>query len=284
MPAPPEERRHERSFRSRLAMNVDAVVARADVRVRATFRERSWIVGETLFPFLAMTAFVMVYRGLHAPREYEGFVVLGGAMIAYWNNVLWSMASQFFWEKEQGQLQLYMITPVSRMSILLGMALGGMVMTTTRAAAILAGGILLFQVSLPLERAFPAFGLFVLTLGAAYSLGMILSSLFLLWGREVWHTVTLFQEPVYLLSGFYFPVSALGLLVGVLASVLPVTLGLDGIRQVFYGPAAHGLLPLRWIPPIQIALTVVFLYLARVSLRAMENLGKREGRLTLRGD
>ncbi|MBI4364512.1 MAG: ABC transporter permease [Candidatus Latescibacteria bacterium] len=284
MPAPPEERRHERSFRSRLAMNVDAVVARADVRVRATFRERSWIVGETLFPFLAMTAFVMVYRGLHAPREYEGFVVLGGAMIAYWNNVLWSMASQFFWEKEQGQLQLYMITPVSRMSILLGMALGGMVMTTTRAAAILAGGILLFQVSLPLERAFPAFGLFVLTLGAAYSLGMILSSLFLLWGREVWHTVTLFQEPVYLLSGFYFPVSALGLLVGVLASVLPVTLGLDGIRQVFYGPAAHGLLPLRWIPPIQIALTVVFLYLARVSLRTMENLGKREGRLTLRGD
>lgn len=268
----------------RIRMNLAAVSARAEVRVRATFRERSWVVGETLFPFLAMSAFVLVYRGLRAPREYEGFVVLGGAMIAYWNNVLWSMASQFFWEKEQGQLQLYLITPVSRMSILLGMALGGIVMTTTRAVAILTGGILLFQISLPIDRALPALGLFVLTLGAAYSLGMILSSLFLLWGREVWHTVTLFQEPVYLLSGFYFPVSALGVVVGALASILPVTLGLDGIRQVFYGPAAQGLLPLRWIPPIQIALTVLFLYLARVSLRTMENLGKREGRLTLRGD
>jgi len=43
-----------------------------------------------------MSAFVLVYRGLKAPPIYEAFVVLGGAMIAYWNNVLWSMASQFF--------------------------------------------------------------------------------------------------------------------------------------------------------------------------------------------
>ncbi|TMQ57317.1 MAG: ABC transporter permease [Candidatus Eisenbacteria bacterium] len=270
--------------RLRLRMNAAAVFARASVRVRASFRESSWVVGETLFPFLAMSAFVLVYRGLRAPREYEGFVVLGGAMIAYWNNVIWGMASQFFWEKEQGQLQLYLISPVSRMSILLGMALGGIVMTTTRAAAILIGGMLLFHVSLPLSRALPAFGLFVLTLGAAYSLGMILSSLFLLWGREVWHTATLLQEPVYLFSGFYFPVSAMGIAIGIAGSILPVTLGLDGIRQVFYGPAAHGLLPLGWIPPIQIALTLVFVHLARVSLLAMENLGKREGRLTLKGD
>jgi len=264
--------------------NLAAIYARASVRMKAAFRERSWVIGDTLFPFLAMSAFVLVYRGLRAPREYEGFVVLGGAMIAYWNNVLWGMASQFFWEKEQGQLQLYLITPVSRMSILLGMALGGIVMTTSRALTILIGGMLIFHVSFPLAKALPAFGLFLLTLGAAYSLGMILSSLFLLWGREVWHTATLLQEPIYLLSGFYFPVSAMGLVIAAGASLLPVTLGLDGIRQVFYGPAAHGLVPLRFIPPIQVALTAGFLYLAHRALRFMEELGKREGRLTLRGD
>src|SRR5437867_11892315 len=89
------------TLRERIRMNAAAVYARASVRVRASFRESSWIVGETLFPFLAMSAFVFVYRGLHAPREYEGFVVLGVAMIAYWNNELWGRASQFFWEKEQ---------------------------------------------------------------------------------------------------------------------------------------------------------------------------------------
>ena len=105
----------------KLRMNIGAVFARASVRVKASFRESSWVIGETVFPFLSMSAFVLVYRGLNAPREYEGFVVLGGAMIAYWNNVIWGMASQFFWEREQGQLQLYLITPVSRMSITLGL-------------------------------------------------------------------------------------------------------------------------------------------------------------------
>jgi ABC-2 type transport system permease protein len=268
-------------WRERLRINLGAVQARASVRIVASWREKSWIVGETVFPFLAMSAFILVYRGLHAPKIYEAFVVLGGAMIAYWNNVLWSMASQFFWEKEQGQLQLYLIAPVSRMSILLGMALGGM--TTSRAVVILTGGVLLYHVPLPLDRALPAFALFLLTLGAVYSLGMILSSLFLLWGREVWHTATLFQEPIHLLSGFYFPVRALGAVAAGLASLLPITLGLDGIRQILYGKAAHGLLPLAWIPPLQILLLAGFLYLAHRSLELMENLGKREGRLTLRG-
>jgi ABC-2 type transport system permease protein len=271
------------TFGETLRMNLGAVSARARIRVVASWRERSWIIGETIFPFLAMSAFVLVYRGLHAPRIYEAFVVLGGAMIAYWNNVLWSMASQFFWEKEQGQLQLYLIAPISRMSILLGMALGGMGMTTSRAIVILTGGVLLFHVPLPLDRALPAFGLFLLTLGAVYSLGMIMSSLFLLWGREAWYTATLFQEPIHLLSGFYFPVRALGVAAASLASLLPITVGLDGIRQVLYGRAAHGFVPLRWIPPIQVALLVVFLFLAQRSLATMENLGKREGRLTIRG-
>lgn len=264
-------------------MNLGAVFARASVRIVAAFRERSWLVGETLFPILAMATFVLVYRGLGAPRAYEAFAVLGGAMIAYWNNVLWSMASQFFWEKEQGQLQLYLITPVSRMSILLGMALGGMLMTTTRAIAILAAGVLLFHVPLPLDRVPGALGLFALTLAALYGLGMILTSVFFLWGREAWHTATLFQEPVYLVSGFYFPVRALGTAVASLGALIPITLGLDGIRQILYGDAARGFLPLGWIVPIQGCLLVLYLLLAHRALIGMETLGKREGRITIRG-
>src|SRR3989442_6343451 len=157
-----------------------------------------------------------------------------------------------------------------------GMAVGGIAMTPTRDAVIVIGGMLLFLVSLPLSRALPAFGLFLLTLGAAYSLGMILSSLFLLWGREVWHTATILQEPVYLLSGFYFPVSAMGVGIAIVGSILPVTLVLDWIRQVFYGVAAHGLVPVRWIPPIQIALTAIFLFVSAVWLGYMGHPAKQQ--------
>jgi ABC-2 type transport system permease protein len=275
--------RYPSGFGPVLRMNLGAIQARASVRLVAAFRERSWLVGETLFPVLAMATFVLVYRGLGAPPAYEAFAVLGGAMIAYWNNVLWSMASQFFWEKEQGQLQLYLITPISRMSILLGMALGGMVLTTSRAVAILAAGIWIFHVPFALERLPAALGLFVLTLAALYALGMILTSVFFLWGREAWHTATLFQEPVYLLSGFYFPVRALGFGVASVAALVPITLGLDGIRQIFFGEAARGLVPVAWIAPIEVLLLALYLYLAHRALVGMENLGKREGRLTIRG-
>ena len=53
-------------------------------------------------------------------------MLLGGAMTAFWINVLWTMANQLFWEKETGNLALYIMAPNSLMAILLGMAIGGM--------------------------------------------------------------------------------------------------------------------------------------------------------------
>ena len=46
-----------------------------------------------------------------APEAYVGFVVLGGAMAAFWLNVVWMMAGQLYWEKSQGNLELYFAAP-----------------------------------------------------------------------------------------------------------------------------------------------------------------------------
>jgi ABC-2 type transport system permease protein len=83
-------------------------------------------------------------------------------------------------------------------------------------------------------------------------------------------------------SGFYFPVKALGPWVSVIASVIPITLGLDAMRQELFGPAAYGLMPVAWELAILVVLALGFLVLAKVSLGYMEELGKKEGRLTLR--
>ena len=100
-------------------------------------REPSWLFFEILLPFLTTSAFVLVYRTLQAPEAYVGFVVLGGAMAAFWLNVVWMMAAQLYWEKDQGNLELYFAAPMNLMSVLLGMAIGGLIMSSTRALAIL---------------------------------------------------------------------------------------------------------------------------------------------------
>ena len=100
---------------------------------------------------------MFVYRAIHAPEDYIGFVVVGGAMIAFWMNVLWSMSSQLYWEKEQGNLALYIMSPTSMMAILLGMALGGLLATTLRALVIIVVGSLLFKVQYAVYQLCPAF-------------------------------------------------------------------------------------------------------------------------------
>ena len=77
------------SPRHQLATNLRSILGRAYPRLIGLRREPSWLLFEILLPFLTTSAFVFVYRALQAPPEYVGFVVLGGAMTAFWLNVMW---------------------------------------------------------------------------------------------------------------------------------------------------------------------------------------------------
>ncbi|MDR7459056.1 MAG: ABC transporter permease [Armatimonadota bacterium] len=259
-----------------------AVRGRAYPRVVGAMREPSWLFYDIVLPLLGAVAFVFVYRALGAPPRFTGYVIMGGATLAFWMNVMWNMAAQFYWEKHQGNLELYLAAPCGLVPILLGMAVGGLLGTSVRAVVVVLTGALLFQAPLPVSS-WPAFAAIVLLgLVALYGLGMVFSSLFLLWGREAWHTVQLLQEPVYLVSGFYFPVRALGPWVGMVASLIPITLALDGLRQVMFPGVHPALAPLAWEVGGLAVLAVLFTALALRVLRLMELLARREGRLSFR--
>ena len=256
------------------------VIARAYPRIVAQQRERSWIFFDVFLSLLAVSAYVFIYRAIRAPEEYIGFVVLGGAMTAFWLNVLWSMSTQFYWEKETGNLPLYIISPAPKMAILLGMALGGIVGTSLRAATIIFVGSILFRVRFSVANVPLLVLVFALTLVALYGLGMMNASLFLLWGREAWHLASLAQEPIYLLSGFYFPIKSLGFWVAAVASLIPLTLGLDAMRQLLFpSRATLGFLDVRIESAILGVMSVLFLLAARLLLDYMEKIAIREGKL-----
>jgi ABC-2 type transport system permease protein len=270
-------------MKTELKTNLKAILGRGYVRLVGAHREPSWVLTETLLPLLSTAAFVYVYKALKAPEEYTGFVVLGGAMTAYWMNILWSMAAQFYWEKEMGNLEIYMVAPISRMAILFGMAIGGFYLASTRAVFVFLIGSLIFKVSFALISWEKLILLFILTQISLYGLGMMFSSLFMLFGREAWHTTNLFQEPIFLLSGFYFPIKSLGFTVGMVASLIPLTLGLDGMRQLaFKGGKELGLIDVNLEIGGLVILSIFFLIASHYALKYMENLGKREGRLTMR--
>jgi ABC-2 type transport system permease protein len=258
------------------------MLARAYPRVIAITREPTWVIQETVLPALSVTAFALVYRAMGA-ENYIGFAILGGAMTAFWLNVLWAMGAQFYFERDAGNLELLIMAPASLMSILAGMALGGMVMTFLRAAAIFVVGMVLFDVHFAPRSWWALTGVFLLTLLALYGLGMVFASTFLFWGREAWHVVHVLQEPVYLLSGLNFPIKTLGPVVATVAAVLPLTAGIDALRQILFGSTADGLMTVELEVGLLILLSLAFLALAWFALRYLERRAREEGRLTVRG-
>jgi len=264
--------------------NLRALMGRAYPRVRGVFRERSWLFFEVLLPFLGTSAYVLVYRALKAPEDYVGFVVLGGALSAFWLNVVWSMAGQLYWEKSQGNLELYFAAPMSLMAVLLGMAAGGLVMSSTRAVAVLVISAAVFGVQFQVEQWWLVAVAFGLTLAALYGLGMMLASLFLLWGREAWHLTNVMVEPVYFVSGLNFPVGRLGAVGALAIATIPFAVGLDAIRQLAF---PHSELLVGTPSPevealILLAMTVVFTAAARWCMATVERMARARGSLSIR--
>ncbi len=254
--------------------------ARAYPRIVGAMREKSWLFFEAFLPLMAVSAYVFVYRALRAPEEYVGFAVIGGAMTAFWLNVLWSMASQLYWDKDMGNLELYVLAPGPMAAILLGMAVGGLVMAGVRAGVILVIGSLIFNVQYQVGSLVLLLTVFAVTMAALYGMGMMFASVFLASGREAWHLSNLMMEPIYLVSGFYFPVKFMGFWVAAFASIIPLTLGLDAMRQLlFTSDPTLGFLSV----PVEIGglavLAVVFIATAYLALNKLEEVGRREGRL-----
>ena len=263
---------------------VATILARTYPRVAWMFRHRTWIIQETLLPMLSVAAFAYVYKAMNAPPQYVGFVVLGAAMTAFWMNVLWSMGAHLYWERDSGNLELYIMSPAPMMSVMAGMALGGMTTTFVRATAIVTGGVLMFDVPVNPSSWWLLGLVFALTMVALYGLGMMFASIFLLYGREAWHTVNLLQEPVYLMTGMNFPIKALGLMltnaIPAIAMLIPLTGGMDAMRQVLF--RVDGFLDVRVEIGILAALSVAFLGLARWTLATLERKARRDGTLTVK--
>jgi ABC-2 type transport system permease protein len=173
------------------------------------------------------------------------------------------------------------MAPNSMMAVLLGMAVGGMLASTLRALVILILGSWIFQVNFSVSSFSQLFLVFTLCMAGLYGMGMMLASVFLLLSREAWHISNLAQEPIYLLSGFYFPIKSFNFLVAAGASIIPLTLGMDAMRQLVFpsGPSL-GFLSVPVEIGILSILSIIFVVAAKFLLDYIEILAIREGRLT----
>jgi len=254
--------------------------ARAYVRIKGMNRDVTHFIADVALPFLGVSAIIFAYKAMGATNELLALALIGGSMIAFWYNVLWSMGMQLYWDKEQGNLAIYIISPAPLVGILLGMAIGGAFSMSLRAISILIGGVLLFNIKLNFSLVLPAFLIFILTLFSLYSLGMFFASYFLKFGRSVYKLEQLLAEPILFLSGVYFPIKVFPAALQILISLIPLAIGIEGMRRILV--FGESLLNLYWIILLQLFLGIFFFILAVKFLKYMEKSAKVDGKLALK--
>jgi ABC-2 type transport system permease protein len=142
----------------------------------------------------------------------------------------------------------------------------------------------LYGVSFQVEQWGLVVVVFLLTMTALYGLGMMLASLFLLWGREAFHLANLVIEPVYFVSGLNFPVARLGAVGAIAITTIPLAVGLDAMRQLVFAGAPY----LEGTPApevealILVVMSVVFIGGARLLIRTIERMARARGSLSIR--
>lgn len=246
------------------------------IRVLATYGDPLWIVVNVGGPLLTSIALAFLYKFAGIP-QFTGFAILGGGIAAYWGNVLWSMAAQLNWDKRSGMLYLYISSPAPLTALLVGMSLGGILGTLPSSLTVLIIGTLLFNP--PFSPPTLALALiFMLTLLALYGMGIALSSLYLILGREAEEVNEALYEPVSFLSGIYFPsigrASPLPLAIQAVASLIPLTIGMDALRRAVFFSEGVGEL---W--PSLLTLAVMAQASIILGLKAL-NYVERRGRVT----
>ncbi len=115
---------------------------------------------------------------------------------------------------------------------------------------------------------------------------MLLSSVFLMWGREAWQVSLALTEPVLFMTGMNFPLSKLFATpagaFSFISAIVPMSFGLDALRQLLFPGQIEGVLP-AWVEMLILAgMAVIFIFAAYLMLKRMEWLARVEAKLSLR--
>lgn len=202
------------------------------------FRARSRVAGA-----IGMPAFMLIFQGMGFRRaEFPGLP----ASIGYFQylvpgiigmTLLFTAAyagMSVIMDKQFGFLKEVMVTPASRVSIVLGMISGSATTSLIQAFIIMMMSVLLGFKLPVLPAILSSIVIMVLISMIFINIGLILSSV--LKDFHGFSTVINFIAfPLFLLSGALFPVSNLPASIRVLSYFDPLTYGVDALRGVLIG-------------------------------------------------
>jgi ABC-2 type transport system permease protein len=206
----------------------------------------------------------------------EIFLLVGFVGYSFFSNLIES-AWRFTDERYQGTLEMILLTPVSRFSIILGNALSSLFESVWLVAVLFIGVLVMYPGKLVINIPLFLYGMILLVVSSV-AWGTLLNSFFLI-TRDAGIVFVVLQEPTSFFSGVRFPVSLFSNWIRLLSYLIPLTYCLTILRSA----VAESLSPIQlvWYTVALGALVVLMFYLSRRILIIAENHAKTDGSLTL---
>jgi ABC-2 type transport system permease protein len=201
-------------------------------------RARSRIIGSLGMPFFFLIFLGTGFKNFKPPHfpgsvDYLNYVAPGiMAIVLQLGSMFGGMG--ILWDRQFGFLKEIMVTPVSRVSIVLGRTIGGITTTVVQ-------GVLFMCVAFLAGLKFPGitgvlsgFAFMLLISCAFVNIGLVIASLMRdMQGFSI--IMNFVMVPIFLLSGALFPLQELPRWVQSLCYFNPLFYGVDGLRASFIG-------------------------------------------------
>ncbi len=170
--------------------------------------------------------------------SYFEFVAPGIIAMVVMTAVLTGLAASIAREKEQGTLDGLLISPISRISIILGKALSQSIRGLIQGGIILLLAILLFGVTIH-GNIFLIILLLLLGIFSFVGLGILVSAI-----ASEQETATqllfMFQFPMLFLSGTFFPILMMPKFMQIISKAIPLSYAINALRKVMILGAGLG--------------------------------------------
>ena len=163
--------------------------------------------------------------------DWLSYMVLGSTLFMYVMSALWGMGNALRWEQMSGTLESLLVTPISRVDILIGAALAETATTTLTATVQLVVLLLIFGIPFALSHVLPFIVLLTLMLLALYGFAMTMAGVVMVFKDP--DALTRFLDAMfYVLIPVRYPISELPYAARIISLLIPATYAFTAIRAI----------------------------------------------------
>ncbi len=199
-------------------------------------RYRGWMVASLIQPFIWMLLFTLIGTGFGIGTTTSGFdftsyLVLGVVLLMILSQSLWGLGLALRNEQYRGTLESTLTAPTRMTALLVGYALTDIVMAGYLIFVGFIFGILLFGLELTIVDPIALLIAFGVTIYGVSGFAFLFAAVTLMI-KQANALINILQPILFMLTGIFFPLSALPPNVQQFSLLLPLTQGFLAIQEV----------------------------------------------------